>query len=239
MRSVALIRVRTVLYFALIGLLITVVLFIFQQKRTRQEQKKLCYQDMVTFCSRVETNIPDNGVVFIGDSQVHGLCVAAVTPNGVNLGIGGELSSGVLQRLRTYRSIHHVRAIVVAVGANDLIQGKQDGIAERFEEIIGLIPKTVPVVLSAIIPVDERITPKARNRNIYSVNLDIAKVCSKFKNCYYSDLKDLLQDASGNLSPRYHIGDGVHLNAQGNQIWIDALRHILRICSSNVDTFVK
>lgn len=227
MKAAYLISSKTI-FFVFFVLLVTSALSVnFLRHFYEEEMRQKCYHDRLVFNFRVAENIPENAIVFIGDSFVQGLCVAAVTPYGVNLGIGRDTTSGVLQRISQYGLIGRAKAIIVTVGINDLIQGFQDGIAERYELILQFIPRHVPVVLSAILPVDEQATLKVKNRDIVLVNRAISDVCSRYENCYFSEFAKNSIDFSGNLASKYHVGDGIHLNSRGYRIWISKLKNIL------------
>ena len=59
---------------------------------------------MVKYHSRMDGSIPDNSILFIGDSITQSLCVSAVADNSVNLGIGGDTTLDVINRLPKYKN---------------------------------------------------------------------------------------------------------------------------------------
>ncbi len=227
MKREYLIRTRTIFFLLFVLILAGLVAVSFLRESFDREKRKKCYRDLLVFNSRIARNLPDNAVVFLGDSLVQGLCVAAVTPYGVNLGIGRDTTGGVLQRLNKYRSLERVRAVIVAVGVNDLIHGHQDGIVERYELILQAIPGHVPIVLSAILPVDDQVTQKVRNKDVALLNGDIRAVCLKYDNCSICEITEKMVGFSGNLASEYHVGDGIHLSPQGYRIWINEMQRIL------------
>jgi len=77
------------------------------------------YHQMVTFHSHMDGNVPDDSVIFIGDSLTQGLCVSAVACPSVNYGIGNDTTLGVLQRISQYESIQRAKVVVIAIGIND------------------------------------------------------------------------------------------------------------------------
>lgn len=56
------------------------------------------YVETAVFLERIDNNIPDEAVIFIGDSGIQGLCVSAVVCPSVNFGIGTDTTVGVLKR---------------------------------------------------------------------------------------------------------------------------------------------
>lgn len=227
MKNACLLCRRTAIIVVVIGVLLgSITVSLFRQVCTR-EKKENCYRDLLAFSFRVEQNIPDNAVVFIGDSLIQGLCVAAVTPYAVNLGIGRDTTAGVLQRISRYSELKRAGAVVLLVGVNDVIQGHRQGIVDRYKTILQMIPDTVTMVLCALLPVDERVTTKVQNRDIVSINAAMKAACMHKGNCRYFDSTEKLIDFSGNLKAQYHIGDGIHLNRQGYEIWIAGMKLFL------------
>jgi len=185
------------------------------------------FHRMLRYHRRMDGNVPERAVIFIGDSITQGLCVSAVTPLSVNYGIGSDTTFGVLQRLPDYKSIERASAVVLAIGINDIRRRSNDEIIENYRTIIGQIPKTTPIVLSAMLPLDEESRDEWQGRNqsrIRDLNSSIENLATADNRLFFVDAGPLLVDASGNLADKYHDGDGVHLNSEGNTIWIDALR---------------
>ena len=112
------------------------------------------FHRMLRYHKRMDGNVPDGSVVFIGDSITQGLCVSAITCPSVNYGIGSDTTLGVLQRLQDYRSIDRASAVLLAIGINDMKRRSNDEIFENYRLIIEQIPKTTPIVFSAVLPLD-------------------------------------------------------------------------------------
>jgi len=146
--------------------------------------------------------------------------------NPVLNGIGSDTTIGVLKRLSVYESIARCRAVVLAIGINDLARRSDQEIVENYKEIISAIPSNVAVVFSAILPVDERADEKllGYNRRIREINEAARQFCFSSSRCRFINSGTELTDSSGNLAPEYHAGDGVHLNVKGYAVWIGNLR---------------
>ena len=188
---------------------------------TQHFHRMLCYH------KRMDGNVPDGSVVFIGDSITQGLCVSAVTCPSVNYGIGSDTTLGVLQRLPDYRSIDRASVVVFAIGINDMQRRSNDEILENYRLIIEQIPKTTQIVFSAALPLDQESREEWHGRNqdrIKRLNSSIQRLANTNSRVFFVDAGSLLVDASGNLADKFHDGDGVHLNSKGNAIWISALR---------------
>jgi lysophospholipase L1-like esterase len=190
------------------------------------------YKRMVTYHSRVDKNVPQDSVIFIGDSLTQSLCVSAVAERAVNFGIGSDTTVGVLERLPGYTSLQNAFAVVLAVGINDLRRRSNDQILEHIERIVSLIPEDVPLLLNALLVVDEKVQGhehlQGHNRRSSNINKALRGFALRSNRIWFVDPNPLLVDESGNLADCNHVGDGVHLSKDGNALWIEALRKSLR-----------
>lgn len=187
------------------------------------------FRDIVSYHLRMDDNTPDGAVFFIGDSLIQGLCVAAITPNAINYGIGGDTTTGVLQRIRQYHALKRARAIVIAIGANDFHYRQNAAILRNYAEIEAGLPPNIPLIFSAVMPVNETLLnfePHLNNR-IRALNAGLKAQLMLTHRSRFLDAGALLLDKEGKLADAYHIGDGEHLNTNGNAIWIKALQQAL------------
>jgi lysophospholipase L1-like esterase len=195
-------------------------------KSTSRPEITQFYRSMVKHHLRMEGNIPDGAVVFIGDSTVQGLQVSSVCHQAVNFGIGGDTTVGILKRLPKYDCLQRASACVIAVGVNDLMFRENNAIIANYRAILRSLPSGLPVVVSAVLPIDENAEHNFSgfNSRIKNLNEDIKSICGAMPKCAFVDAGRKLVDSSGNLATEYHVGDGVHLNGPGGKIWIGELR---------------
>ena len=187
------------------------------------------FKRMLTYHKWMDGNVPYGAVIFIGDSITQGLAVSAVFPKSVNYGIGSDTTIGVLERLSSYKSLTRAKAIVIAIGVNDLNQHNNAEIIENFKKILNKLPINIPIIISAILPIDDKIEKRiGGNIRINNLNISITSLCNKYKNVHFLNTKTLLIDSDFNLSDTYHIGDGIHLNTSGYNIWINKLKQALK-----------
>ena len=184
------------------------------------------YKRMLRYHVRMDGNVPDRSVVFIGDSLTQGLCSDAVAFPSVNYGVGADTTVGVLARLPEYQSLRRASAVVLAIGVNDIMFRDNQHIVKNYGRILEALPQSVPIVCSAVLPVNEPVygPSDVNNARILDLNVALKTLCSDDARCVFVDVGDSLVDASGNLSTALQDGDGIHLNAAGNRIWIDELR---------------
>ncbi len=192
------------------------------------------YYTMLAFHKRVDKNIPEKSLVFIGDSITQGLAVIAVSPQSINYGIGQDTTVGVLKRMPLYRSILESKAVVIAVGINDLKRRSNAEIVKNYRSIVNLVPRNIPVLFSAVLPVDEVASGKVGfNERIRKLNDSLSDICKKSRRLYFLNISKFVVNSNGNLSADYHIGDGVHLNRLGNEIWIAELKEYIQVMARN------
>jgi len=189
------------------------------------------FQNMITYHKRMDANIPDGAVIFIGDSMTQGLCVSAVATPSVNFGIGNDTTVGVLVRLREYHSLERASVCVMAIGSNDLQRRRKEEILKNYSLILEAVPPHLPLVFCAVLPVDERVRNDlaGKNSRIRELNSGLKALCeAQSPKCMFVDPGPKLTDSSDNLRKEYDEGDGVHLNGAGNAIWIQELRKIVK-----------
>lgn len=191
------------------------------------------YQTMLWYHFQIDQNVPEGAVLFIGDSITQALVVGAVTPKAVNYGIGSDTTVGVLNRIPMYKSINRARAIVLAIGVNDLKWRENDEILRNYKTIISEIPTEIPLIFNAIMPINESMRNERWNVRIKELNNAMQRYCSSRQGCYFIDIGGGLVDYSGNLRQELSMKDGLHLNRKGYEIWINGLKDILQTTSGN------
>jgi lysophospholipase L1-like esterase len=148
-----------------------------------------------------------------------------------NYGIGSDTTFGVLQRLPAYKSIERASAVVIAIGVNDMKYRSNEDILHNYSVITDQIPKNIPVIFSAILPLDEEVREEWQGRNqnrIKRLNFKLEELTKISTNLFFVNAGQLLVDAKGNLADKFHDGDGIHLNSQGNAIWIQQLQKAIK-----------
>lgn len=181
------------------------------------------YADLHGFYQRQDQQLPPGRLVFIGDSHVQSLAVATLSTDAVNWGIGGDTSAALRQRAH-YHRLADARAIVLVIGSNDL--GLRDD-ASILTNVQALLRQwaPVPVLLSTILPVDDRSNPRlqARPARLARLAPAYAALCQQFSHCQLLDSYQLFADHDGRLPVIWHEGDGIHLNASGYERWRRAI----------------
>ena len=138
---------------------------------------------MIKFLKRMDWSVDNSQILFVGDSMIQSMNVSYVTDSGVNYGIAGDTINGFVKRLKDLSSVTRAKAIVVAVGINDIGQGAgKEKIIESYSKMFKLL-KARPIVLSAILPVDTLQTEKWNkyfsNQFISKINAALESMCKK------------------------------------------------------------
>jgi lysophospholipase L1-like esterase len=189
------------------------------------------FRRMLKYHLRMDGNVPNNSVVFIGDSITQGLAVTAVASPSINYGISCDTSFGVLKRIRRYKSIENASAVVIAIGVNDMKYRSNEKILRNFKAIANNVPAHVPVVFSAVLPIDKDVLNDRHGRSqnrIRDLNSKLKNLTEGSGRLFFVDAGPRLVDREGNLADEFHEGDGIHLNSRGNAIWIASLKVALK-----------
>jgi lysophospholipase L1-like esterase len=186
------------------------------------------YYTMLSYHIRSVKMVPDDALIFIGDSLVLGLCVNAVSPLSINYGIGGDSSAGVLNRiLYYYPAMESARGVVLSFGTNDHKSGSVADSLANIERILEIIPPDVPVMISSVIPVDESKQSHLEGRAdfVAELNLGLRRIADQRDMVIFVDNDDTFDtDGDGRLDDGNHLGDGIHLNRVGSEKWAANLR---------------
>jgi lysophospholipase L1-like esterase len=182
-------------------------------------------QTMIQLHKAMDASVPDNAVIFLGDSITQGLATAAVTAYSVNYGIGTENTAQLIDNLAIYTSLDRANTVVLAIGINDFIQHKKTGINERLQKLVTRLPHKKRLIWSSIMPVRNEY---ANLTDIYAANQTIKTLCEQRKTCVFIDSWRFLTDDKGNILHHLFLADGIHLNPDGYKLWIAALKEGLK-----------
>ncbi len=178
------------------------------------------YKRMVAHQKRIDAHVPENSILFFGDSIVQGLCTHAISNDIINFGIGTDTTKGLLDRIGEYESLKTAKSIFFYIGGNDFPYRNNKEIVKNYNMIISTLPKNIPVFLCGIINVDEDSCKNKYNNRIVLLNKEIKRMCSENESIFYIGFEEAFIDKSHNLKSELHIGDGKHLNKSGYSIMI-------------------
>jgi hypothetical protein len=173
--------------------------------------------------ARLADSVDPGAALFVGDSILASLDVGALVDRGVQLSISGD-TTAAWSRASTTTPRPCRRAARGLPRRHQRPQYRRPAELYRpFARMLREVPAHVPVVMSAVLPVDERVMDRYGNADVRAVNRVMAQACAARPGCTFADAAAAVTDAAGGLDPRYHTGDGVHLNGAGNRAWRAAL----------------
>ena len=162
--------------------------------------------------------INSNDVVFLGDSITQGGEWAELFPDlsVKNRGIGGDTTTGVLQRLHQVTD-GQPSALYIQIGTNDLTHGpdQRETSYLQYREIIARVQKESPstqIYLQSLLPraVDYR-------AQVEAFNIEIERLATAM-GVTYIDLYTHFLDPDGSITDQVS-NDELHLNGQGYLLW--------------------
>jgi lysophospholipase L1-like esterase len=218
-----------IIYLVLVHALLIAFLFkssTIKQMFSERDVVSPYYLQMTAFHHRVDANLDAGLTIFIGDSLIQGLAVNSVINNSVNFGIGGDTTSGVFKRLPLYRSIAISKRVILAVGHNDLYYESADVSIANLKKIFDSIPLNVEVFICSVFLIDEDVVQKTSNIAIFELNNKIQNLTNDYSHINYIDSNQWAAPL-GTLDTDLHVGDGIHLNKRGYELWIAQLKMVL------------
>ena len=238
------ITMKDVVYLIVIVLLlastVTMSVLYAKLKANKKEESAPSYYDQKCAAFALENaNLSEGQIVFIGDSITDGyhlnnhyndLPLATY-----NRGIGGDVTSGVIARLKTSVIDLKPSKVIMMIGINDINSGRtNDEIMTNYKTIINEIQTNLPatqIICQSVLPMDSRVTawgidlPKTIEK-IKDLNARI-KTYVESKGILFVDLFTPFADENDQQIPSYSY-DGLHPNAAGYDVWTSVLKPLLQ-----------
>ena len=158
-------------------------------------------------------------IVFAGDSLIADGPWSELYCPIKNRGIGGETTSGLLDRLDEVTE-SQPRKIFLLVGTNCLAADIPVAqVVRNYRKILERVRRESPqtqVFVISVLPVNPRVTkgPVHVNATIRELNRQLRDLAGQFESVAFLDVFDALTDASGDLRKDLTT-DGLHLNLDG------------------------
>ena len=215
------------IYLSLIAVLVAVATVFAILWGVRQNETVGYYDSKCAVFEKENANFSRGQIVFIGDSITDGCALddyyGGLSLATYNRGIGGDTTSGVLNRIQGSLLDLQPSKIVLMIGINDINGGiGKDTVLKNYEDILSKISTALPntqVVCASILPLNKDVESYAlinvdkSMEIIKQVNPEIQKLTEKYDYTFL-DVFDEFLDADNylykELSP-----DGIHLNADG------------------------
>ena len=129
--------------------------------------------------------------------------------------------------MEIYKSIERADRVVVTIGTNDLLQGREAGIESRYQAILAKIPAKTEIVMNSVPPLDSPVFygKKIEDANVRKVVASGKAVCEADSRCRFVNIYDVLT-TNGVLVPGVLLPDKIHLAPKGYQLWIKAMQSV-------------
>lgn len=203
-----------------------------------KNEDKSYYQTKCDSFAVQNANLSKGQIVFIGDSitDLYPLdnYYADLNLAAYNRGIAGDVTQGVLDRLKVSLYDLNPSKIVLMIGINDLNSGQSNEyVLSNYDKILSGIKNNLPttsVYCMSVLPLGTKILDygidiDARNTQIMQLNPQIQTLCSTY-GCTYVDLFSSVCNTDKRLQDSL-TDDGIHLNANGFAAWTSVLKPLL------------
>jgi len=188
-------------------------------------------QDRQRFWSQREMN--RGSVVFVGDSLIGGWKALKhdFAPLRVaNVGIGGDVSRGILFRLQEDVIALKPRAVVILIGTNDVSANEDLSLfSSNMAAMLQALRNyndSMPIVLCNLPPHDD--APYFAPARVLDLNARLAGFARTHPNVTLLDLHRRLALPDGSPDPANFEPDGIHMSPAGYQKFRDALVPVFR-----------
>jgi lysophospholipase L1-like esterase len=171
---------------------------------------------------RKARGIDEHSIVFLGSSSIQALNVGQITDNGINLGIGGERLSGLINRLQDYPNIASARLLVFGAGFNDLCRSSSKDITSKYDNLLNHSREENLVISNMQPATSQRLCGDLYEKLTYFNNYLRTK-CAALHKCYFVDLHNLLSEKQSLVFEP----DGIHLNKLGYDLWQAELEKVI------------
>ena len=178
-----------------------------------------------TIHKQMDSSVPAGVTIFLGDSITMALATAALAPRTVNYGIGSQRSDQLLKSMDLYKSIERASRVVIMIGTNDLLQGREEGIESRYRAILEKIPGDTQIIMNSVPPLDNPMFygHQVEDASVRKVVASAKAACGNDPRCRFVNTYDAL--TSNSLpAPGVLLADKIHLAREGYRLWIEAMQ---------------
>lgn len=175
---------------------------------------------------------PDGAIVATGSSSMRfwherikeDLAPLTIVPRG----FGGSTMNDVLHYLDRLVLQYNPRAVMIYEGDNDVARGIPNGeILERYERAIERIHAHDDDTRIYLVSVKPSISRWDLWPQMASLNAALEAMCKEDSRLTYLDVATPMLGADGKPLPNIFVGDDLHMNAEGYDIWRAAIRPTL------------
>ena len=173
--------------------------------------------------------VRDSSIIFLGNSITDGAHWAELfnNPNILNRGIGGDITEGVLMRIKEIVR-HKPSKLFIAIGTNDIhMEIPTLDIIKNYLEILENVRTSSPntrIYVQSVLPVavPSGSFPFHNNEGVLELNKGLRKICAEL-DIPYLDLHPHFADETGKLRSDL-TNDNLHLLGPGYLLWKDLIQ---------------
>jgi len=177
-------------------------------------------------------NPPQPGaVVFVGSSSVAlwGSLAEDLAPlPALNRGFGGSVTSQAVGYVDRIVTPYQPSAVVLYEGDNDIAFGiSPECVLEDYDAFVAAVRKELPDVPIYFLSIKPSLSRAELWEEMQRTNRLVRARTTTDSRLHYIDVATPMFDASGKLRQDIFLGDGLHMNAAGYEIWTSVIRPIL------------
>ncbi|MDF2698477.1 MAG: Lipolytic protein family [Haloplasmataceae bacterium] len=180
-----------------------------------------------------------DNILFLGDSITANFKLLDKVEHAINLGIGGDKTTEILNRINTVYQ-YNPKKLFLLIGINDYLVNKGIwshpeviNIISNYEVILTQLTHNLPdtkFYSLSIFPLGENSLFSndllgEYNEGIDNLNREIEQISYKY-NFEYIDLNQYFKDDQGNLKNIYSL-DGIHLTLAGYLLFLELIDKII------------
>ena len=174
---------------------------------------------------------PQKGVLFVGSSSIRMWRTLAADFPGVpviNRGFGGSAIADSTYWAGRIIVPYHPRLIVMYAGDNDIAEGDTPAqVCDEFKAFVARVRRDLPVAAIAYISIKPSLARAASWPQMRDANRRIADWSRKQPGITFVDVAARMLDPNGKPRPELFRADGLHMDAAGYAIWVQALKPVL------------
>lgn len=176
---------------------------------------------------------PKNPIVFVGSSSFRmwqGLRDSFPSHTIVNRGFGGSTLPDVIRFEKETIFKYQPRQVVIYCGENDIASSESITpamVLERFQKLFKDIRRFDPNVSIAFVSIKPSPSRWSMKDRMIEANELIKTWLQKQKNVVYIDVWESMMGADGKPMADLFIGDNLHMNAKGYELWTRMIRPFL------------
>jgi len=170
------------------------------------------------------------GILFVGSSSIRLWDLPRYFPgeNVINRGFGGSHTEDSLYYVDRIVLPYKPRIIVLYAGDNDIAAGKSPARVERdFVQFAQAVRKGLPEAHLVYVAIKPSIRRWSLATKMNEANGRIAKACLSREHLHFLDIYKPMLGEDGHPQANLFVKDGLHLNAQGYELWTRILKPLL------------